>query len=127
MQVPTPIVEGDGAFSFHIPLPNPKGPIRAFLDRVRSVLSMPLPPYFAPHLNSVVSRAPLAPRRLSSLLHIVRACLCLCRAGIPVHATARKHFHAVATVALTASTLADFVLLCTSCNCYLHTCKTSLE
>lgn len=61
MQVPTPIVEGDGAFSFHIPLPNPKGPIRAFLDRVRSVLSMPLPPYFAPHLNSVVSRAPLPP------------------------------------------------------------------
>ena len=39
VQVPTPIVEGDGAFSFHIPLPNPKGPIRAFLDRVREVLS----------------------------------------------------------------------------------------
>lgn len=55
LQVPTPIVEGDGAFSFHIPLPSAKGPIRAFLDRVRSVLTLPLPPYFAPHLNSFVS------------------------------------------------------------------------
>ena len=54
-QVPTPIVEGDGAFSFHIPLPNPKGPIRAFLDRVREVLSMPLPPHYAPALNALVS------------------------------------------------------------------------
>ncbi len=50
-------MEGDGAFSFHIPLPNPKGPIRAFLDRVREVLSMPLPPHYAPHLNSLVSGA----------------------------------------------------------------------
>ena len=57
MQVPTPIVEGDGAFSFHIPLPNPKGPIRAFLDRVREVLSSPLPPHYAPHLNALMPGA----------------------------------------------------------------------
>ena len=57
LQVPTPIVEGDGAFSFHIPLPNPKGPIRAFLDRVREVLSSPLPPHYAPHLNALMPGA----------------------------------------------------------------------
>lgn len=63
-QVPTPIVEGDGAFSFHIPLPNPKGPIRAFLDRVREVLSSPLPPHYAPHLNALVAGTLLEARAL---------------------------------------------------------------
>lgn len=75
-------MEGDGAFSFHIPLPNPKGPIRAFLDRVREVLSSPLPPHYAPHLNALVPGAALA--RLSSQGNRMIRCLqCLCRTAHP--------------------------------------------
>jgi len=54
LQVKTPVVESDGGFSFWIPLPSAKGPVRAFLDRIRGVLTMPLPPYFAPHLHRII-------------------------------------------------------------------------
>ena len=47
-------MESDGGFSFWIPLPSAKGPVRAFLDRIRGVLTMPLPPYFAPHLHRII-------------------------------------------------------------------------
>jgi hypothetical protein len=83
--VPTPIVEGDGAFSFHIPLPNPKGPIRAFLDRVREVLSSPLPPHYAPHLNALMPGAltwshgaHLATLLTASSLHEHKLPACIC-------------------------------------------------
>ena len=47
-------MESDGGFSFWIPLPSARGPVRAFLDRIRGVLTMPLPPYFAPHLHRII-------------------------------------------------------------------------
>ena len=52
------MVESDGGFSFWIPLPSAKGPVRAFLDRIRGVLTMPLPPYFAPHLHRIIGEPP---------------------------------------------------------------------